>query len=90
LPERVYTKDEIIKYLEFGRKMYKNTIISLNEDKEKEQFVYGSINLNFVDLLFYNMRHVQHHTAQLNLILRQKIDDVPRWVKQAGKNYYSG
>jgi len=26
------------------------------------------------------MRHVQHHAAQLNLILRQTIDSAPRWV----------
>jgi hypothetical protein len=28
------------------------------------------------------MRHVQHHAGQLNLILRQKIDSAPRWVKK--------
>jgi uncharacterized damage-inducible protein DinB len=33
-----------------------------------------------VELLLYNMRHVQHHTAQINLILRQIIDSAPRWV----------
>jgi hypothetical protein len=26
------------------------------------------------------MRHVQHHMAQLNLILRQVIDSAPNWV----------
>jgi hypothetical protein len=25
-------------------------------------------------------RHVQHHTAQLNLLLRQRTDSAPRWV----------
>jgi hypothetical protein len=30
--------------------------------------------------LLYNMRHVQHHAAQLNLILRQTIDSAPGWV----------
>jgi hypothetical protein len=29
------------------------------------------------------MRHVQHHAAQLNLILRQQIDSAPRWVVKA-------
>ncbi len=88
LPERVYTKDEMLKYLEFGRKECKETIKSLDEEKSKVQFVYGSINLNFVELLFYNMRHVQHHSAQLNLMLRQKIDDAPRWVKQAKEKMF--
>jgi uncharacterized damage-inducible protein DinB len=30
--------------------------------------------------LLYTMRHVQHHMAQLNLILRQVIDSAPNWV----------
>lgn len=29
------------------------------------------------------MRHVQHHTAQLNLLLRQEINDAPKWVSVA-------
>jgi len=31
----------------------------------------------------YNLRHVQHHAAQLNLILRQTIDSAPPWVGRA-------
>ena len=31
------------------------------------------------------MRHIQHHTAQLNLLLRQEIDDAPGWVSQTMK-----
>ena len=29
-----------------------------------------------------NLRHVQHHTAQLNLLLRQRTDSAPRWVSR--------
>ena len=29
----------------------------------------------------YNMCHVQHHTGQLNLILRQKTDSAQGWIK---------
>jgi hypothetical protein len=28
------------------------------------------------------MRHVQHHAAQLNLLLRKATGSAPRWVKQ--------
>ena len=35
------------------------------------------------ELLLHSMRHVQHHAAQLNLILRQSIDSAPRWVSRA-------
>jgi hypothetical protein len=39
--------------------------------------------MSFAELLLDNMRHVQHHAAQLNLILRQKTDSAPRWVATA-------
>jgi hypothetical protein len=29
------------------------------------------------------MRYVQHHSAQLNLLLRQGIKNAPGWVSQA-------
>ena len=38
---------------------------------------------NVIEILLYNMRHVQHHAAQLNLLLRQAINDAPEWVYEA-------
>jgi uncharacterized damage-inducible protein DinB len=38
---------------------------------------------NAIEILLYNMRHVQHHAAQLNLLLRQAINDAPVWVSKA-------
>jgi len=37
------------------------------------------------ELLLYNMRHVQHHAAQLNMLLRQKTDSAPKWVSKGGQ-----
>jgi uncharacterized damage-inducible protein DinB len=37
------------------------------------------------ELLLYNMRHVQHHAAQLNLLLRQTTDSAPDWVSKGGR-----
>lgn len=34
------------------------------------------------EMLLYNMRHVQHHSAQLNKFLRQYINNAPAWVMQ--------
>jgi hypothetical protein len=42
------------------------------------------LDCNNVEALLYNMRHVQHHAAQLNLLLRQVTgEEAPRWVKRA-------
>jgi DinB superfamily len=82
LPNKVYTKEELLRYLEQNRNKCKVRIEELNDEKTKRNFVFGTINLPFLELILYNMRHVQHHTAQLNLLLRQKIDSSPGWVKQ--------
>lgn len=83
LPERVYTKDELNNYLKHGRKKCQTTINAMTDEKSHQRFVFGSIDLSFIELHLYNMRHVQYHAAQLNLILRQKADSAPRWIKQA-------
>lgn len=83
LPERVYTKDELLAYLEHGRKKCRATIEALTDEKALERFRIGSMDLSITELHLYNMRHVQHAAAQLNLILRQTIDGAPRWVKRA-------
>lgn len=36
-----------------------------------------------VEMHLYNMRHVQHHAAQLNLLLRQDGVEPPDWVSRA-------
>ena len=83
LPDRVYTKDEMLAYLSHGRRKCKAVVGALTEAQAREHRPFGTIDCAFVELLLYNMRHVQHHTAQLNLILRQEIDSAPRWVRWA-------
>jgi hypothetical protein len=82
MPERVYTKDEMQTYLEHGRKKCRVTIDALTNEKAREECVFGWVEMSFAELLLNNMRHVQHHAAQLNLILRQQTDSAPRWVAQ--------
>ncbi len=36
-----------------------------------------------VEMILYNIRHVQHHAAQLNLLLRQKTGSATPWVSKA-------
>lgn len=80
LPERPYTKDELQTYLDHGRKKCRTTIEALTDEKARQHVRFGSVEGSALELLLYNMRHVQHHAAQLNLVLRQTIDSAPRWV----------
>jgi uncharacterized damage-inducible protein DinB len=53
---------------------------SLTDEQARKRLAFPWGELTFAELLLDNMRHVQHHTAQLNLILRQQTDSAPRWV----------
>lgn len=84
MPERVYTKEELQDYLEHGRRKCRALIQSLTEEKARaSRSFFGSVKGSLLELLLYNMRHVQHHAAQLNLILRQQTQSAPRWVAKA-------
>lgn len=84
LPERPFTKDELRAYLEHGRRKCRETIAALTDEKAFQRCGFEWLDLTVAELLLYNMRHVQHHAAQLNLILRQTIDSAPRWVARTG------
>jgi|SRR5579863_2108570 len=83
LPDRPYTQDELLAYLEHGRAKCRAAIQTLTPEKAREVRDFGFFALPFAELLLSTMRHVQHHAGQLNLILRQQTASAPRWVKQA-------
>jgi hypothetical protein len=79
-PERVYTKQELLEYLHYSRQNAKRRIANLTKEKAEQFCAYGNNKGNVFDILLDNMRHVQHHTAQLYLLLRQKTNSAPNWV----------
>ena len=83
LPSRVYTKEELLEYLEHCREKAYATINGLTEEGAQRACRFGRGEGPFAELLLYTMRHVQHHSGQLDLILRQTIDSAPGWVSRA-------
>ena len=82
LPDRVYEKHELLKYLVFGRAKCRDTIAMMSDEKADRRCGFDWLDITFAEMLLYNMRHAQHHAAQLHLILRQKTDSAPRWVRK--------
>lgn len=84
LPNRVYSKAEMLIYLEASRIKCYRTISNLTEENIGNRWINesGTMNYSIPEILLYNMRHVQHHAAQLNLILRQKTRHAPEWVER--------
>jgi hypothetical protein len=95
VPDRIYSKKELLDYLQSAREKCRKVIAGLTKEKLKKPWLTGSdelclalassasINYSVLEILFYNMRHVQHHAAQLNLILRETIDKAPDYVSMA-------
>jgi hypothetical protein len=80
MPDRVYTKAELLAYLDHGRRKFRGVMKGWNDKRAKERRSFGSIKGTLGEVLLYNLRHVQHHSAQLNLLLRQVTHSAPRWV----------
>ncbi|MEO8516900.1 MAG: DinB family protein [Flavobacterium sp.] len=87
MPDRIYSKAELLDYLEFARKKCFDLITNLTEENANKRFANEYRDYSIFEMLLYNMRHVQHHVGQLNLLLRQNINDAPKWVSQTQKNY---
>ncbi|MEZ4885018.1 MAG: DinB family protein [Chitinophagales bacterium] len=87
MPERVYSKEELLQYLAFCRQKCNDVISNLTAEGAEKRFVTEYKNYSVFEILLYNMRHVQHHAAQLNLLLRQGMDNAPSWVSRAELNF---
>ncbi len=72
LPDRVYSQAELLAYLRDCRQKCKDTIAALTEASALRvcQFPWGEC--SFMELLVYNLRHVQEHSGQMNLFLGQQ------------------
>jgi uncharacterized damage-inducible protein DinB len=86
-PEQPYSRDELHGYLVHLRKKCQTTIAGLSDEKAHQQVAFpwiGGMSMSFLELLLYNMRHVQEHAAQLNLFLGQNgISGASDWVSRA-------
>ena len=82
MPERTYTKEELLKYLSHCRNKCRAFIAGLTNGSQTKRWVNEYRNYAIAEILIYNIRHVQHHVGQLNLLLRQEVDSVPKWVSE--------
>lgn len=82
IPNRIYSKTELLDYGELLRWKCKSSISLLTGEQTGDRWIEkgGDMNYGKLEILLYNMRHVQHHAAQLNMLLRRKINDAPKWI----------
>ena len=92
MPDRHYSRQELMDALILIReKCRRMTLVSTEEQLmarwiEPEEWDLHDLcpslvrDYTVLEILFYNLRHVQHHVGQLNYILRTTIDQVPGWI----------
>ena len=90
LPERPYEKPELQAFLDHGRGKCRAAIEALTEERAHQPCGLPRRDMSTLELMLYNMRHVQHHAAQMNLILRQQLDDAPGWVGRTKRELGGG
>ena len=82
MPDQVYSKEVLLDYLHASRVKCHDLISGLTSTIADKRWVNEKRNYSVIEILLYNMRHVQHHVGQLNLLLRQGMDKAPGWVSQ--------
>lgn len=91
LPERPYTRAELLAYLDHGRAKARATLAALTAEEAARPIAFPWLGeMSRGELQLVSLRHVQHGAAQLNLILRQTLDAAPQWVKRAADGLSDG
>jgi hypothetical protein len=83
IPERVYTKAELLDYLKGCRQRCHATIEALTDEAAQKRCWFSWGECSFLELLIYNLRHVHGHASQLNMLLGQTLGPQPDFVTQA-------
>lgn len=85
-PQGIFSKAEILDYLLFCKNKLEQLLADLTGETAESRWINESKTMDFsvMEILLYNLRHVQHHVGQLNLMLRQQVDDAPPWVFRYG------
>ncbi len=85
IPDKIYSKQELIEYLQHSRLKCKKIIERLTDDEKlnirfTEGNQEGDMDYPILEILLYNLRHTQHHTGQLNLMIRQDLNKHMEWA----------
>jgi uncharacterized damage-inducible protein DinB len=83
--ERPYTKPEMLAYLEHCARRCRAEVGATTGERARRACGLPWLPITRAELHLYNLRHVQHHAAQLSLLLRQATDAAPDWVSVSSR-----
>jgi hypothetical protein len=85
-PQALYDKTSIRIYLQHCRAKALKTIASETAESLKAPCGFGRRSFSRAELHVYNIRHIQHHAAQLSLRLRLDHNEEIPWVGSGWKS----
>lgn len=91
IPDRHYTRKDVRASISVAREkcrkicLQDRSLMDARWIQPEEVDLHGLcpglvVNYSVLEILFYNFRHVQHHVAQLNMLLREKARVAADWV----------
>ena len=81
VPVATYSKEFIRKYLVHCRSKAIETLNRENENDLSQPVLFPWLETSRAEVHVYNIRHIQHHAAQLIAKLRSEVDEDMPWVK---------
>lgn len=88
VPDKIYSIKELVDYLMQSRNKCESLINSLSDENLQRRFTEGDgphdMDYPILEIILYNLRHTQHHVAQLNLLVRQDRNEHMEWSFRAG------
>lgn len=86
MPEKIFSKDDLLAYTAHCRNKLHDLLKDMNEVKAAHRWKNPWKDYSMLEITMYNMRHVMHHTGQLNMMLGKINHDLPVWVSQTKIN----
>ena len=79
-PERAFTRIQLLEYADHCLRKSEETFKNLTNKRALERCGFPWYNLNVGEFLLNNLRHTQHHTGQLVVLLRRHANIGIDWL----------
>jgi hypothetical protein len=79
-PAKAFTKDQLIDYSGHCLRKCEETFEKLTDERALERCGFWWYELNVGEFMLNNLRHLQHHSGQLALLLRRHADVGIDWL----------
>lgn len=86
-PVRLYEKPPILTYLEHCRAKAADSVAAETAETLNGPSGFDWLRFNRAELHVYNVRHLQHHAAQLSLRLRLDAREAVPWVSSGWREF---